>query len=178
MMKMRLSYSLVLLVLFCISFSRVQADLPEAIVSKAAIPAFHQASPTLFTSAQPSKDALKIMAENGVKHVINLRPASELDWNEQAWVESLGMTYHSLPVAGASGITPENAQKLRELLKIVDNQSTLLHCSSSNRVGGLRALIEFQDNGGNIDAAIAAGKQWGLTGLEDLVRTQLTSQSK
>lgn len=169
------SFRLVLLIgLFCLSYASAQAK----DISKTDIPAFHQASETLYTSAQPSKEALKILAKNGVKHVINLRPASELDWDEQAWVESLGMSYHSIPVAGAKGITTENAMKLDALLAKLENETTLLHCSSSNRVGGLRALIEFEANGGNVDAAIEAGRAWGLTGLEGMVREQLATTAK
>ena len=168
-------FRLVLLIgLFCLNYASVQAK----DITKADIPAFHQASETLYTSAQPSKEALEILAKNGVKHVINLRPASELDWDEQAWVESLGMTYHSIPVAGAKGINTENAAKLDALLAKLKNETTLLHCSSSNRVGGLRALIEFDDNGGDVDAAIDAGKQWGLSGLADKVREQLTTMEQ
>jgi uncharacterized protein (TIGR01244 family) len=164
--------------LICLYSASAQAQMSEEMIRKADITAFHQASPTLYTSAQPSKEALKIMAENGIKHVVSLRPASELDWNEQEWVTSLGMSYHAIPVAGASSITPENAAKLRTLLRTLEAQPTLLHCSSSNRVGGLRALIEFEDNGGDIDKAIDAGRQWGLTGLEDLVRKQLTNTAR
>jgi len=159
--------------LFSLNYTSVQAQQAAKDISQADIPAFHQASETLYTSAQPSKKALEVLAKNGVKHVINLRPASELDWDEQAWVESLGMTYHSIPVAGAKGVTTENATKLRVLLSKLESETTLLHCSSSNRVGGLRALIAYEDNGGDVDAAIDAGKQWGLSELADKVREQL-----
>lgn len=165
-------------VLLGVTYANVHAQQTLNEIDKANIPAFNQASNTLYTSAQPSKDALEIIAKHGVKHVINLRPASEQDWDEQAWVESLGMTYHSIPVAGAKGITFENAAKLHDLLSELEQQPTLLHCSSSNRVGGLRALIEFRANGGQVEAAIEAGKKWGLTGLEDMVRTQLSSSAK
>jgi uncharacterized protein (TIGR01244 family) len=177
-LRLYTGFRLLLIGLFCLNFTSVQAQQTLKAISNADIPAFHQASETLYTSAQPSKEALEMLSKNGVKHVINLRPASELDWDEQAWVESLGMTYHSIPVAGAKGITTENATKLRALLSKLENETTLLHCSSSNRVGGLRALIEFETNGGNVDAAIDAGKQWGLTGLENLVREQLAPSAK
>lgn len=147
---------------------------PAIDIKSADIPALNDAHASLFTSGQPSREALEILAKNGLKHVINLRPAAEMDWDEQAWVESLGMQYHSIPVAGAKGITPENATKLRHLLSTLEKEPTLLHCSSSNRVGGLRALMAYEDNGGNVDAAIEAGQQWGLTGLADQVRQQLT----
>lgn len=156
-----------------LSIQYAQAE-PAIDIKSADIPALRDANQSLFTSGQPSKEALEILAKNGLKHVINLRPASEMDWNEKAWVESLGMHYHSIPIAGAKDITPDNATKLRDLLRTLENEPTLLHCSSSNRVGGLRALMAYEDNGGDIDAAIDAGKKWGLTGLAEQVRKQLT----
>ena len=167
----RMLFSLILTAL--LSLNQALAE-PAIDIKSADIPALNDAYSTLFTSAQPSKEALEILAKNGLKHVINLRPADEMDWDEQAWVESLGMQYHSIPVAGAKGITAENAAKLRDLLSALETEPTLLHCSSSNRVGGLRALMAYEDNGGNVDAAIDAGRQWGLTGLADQVRKQLT----
>lgn len=152
-----------------------QEQLRTALES-AQIPVLNQPQPALLTSGQPPKEAFAVLANKGVKHVINLRPEAELGWDEQALVESLGMTYHALPVSGASGITPENAHKLRTLLASLNSEPALLHCSSSNRVGGLKSLLAFEENGGNIEAAIQAGKAWGLSGLEETVRKVLENK--
>jgi protein tyrosine phosphatase (PTP) superfamily phosphohydrolase (DUF442 family) len=127
----------------------------------------------IFTSGQPAQEAFKGIADSGINVVVNLRPHSELDWNEQAVVESLGMTYINLPVAGAEGITNENAIALSTLLAKLEGKKVLVHCSSSNRVGALNALSAHQKNGGNIDASVDEGKKWGLTRLESLVREKL-----
>lgn len=127
----------------------------------------------VFASGQPSKEQLNTLSELGVKHVINLRPATEQDWDEEAYVVSLGMTYHNIPVEGAAGITAENAGALSGKLEALKGEAILLHCSSGNRVGALVALqngLATQD----ADAAIAVGKQWGLTRLEAKVRALLT----
>ncbi len=38
---------------------------------------------TVITSGQPTKEQIKIVFNSGVKHIINLRPASEQDWDEE-----------------------------------------------------------------------------------------------
>tara|TARA_R110002167_G_scaffold361510_2_gene579917 strand:- start:465 stop:1019 length:555 start_codon:yes stop_codon:yes gene_type:complete len=128
----------------------------------------------IYSSAQPTQDAFKGIAESGINVVVNLRPHSELDWNEQALVESLGMTYINLPISGATDITTKNAQALTTLLAELKGKQILVHCSSSNRVGALSSLSAYQNNGGDIDASVDEGKKWGLTRLETLVREKLS----
>lgn len=127
----------------------------------------------IYSSAQPTQESFKGIAETGIEVVVNLRPHSELDWNEQVLVESLGMTYINLPIAGAADITNEKAQSLESLLAELEGKQVLVHCSSSNRVGALSALSAYKKNGGDINASVDEGKKWGLTRLESLVREKL-----
>jgi protein tyrosine phosphatase (PTP) superfamily phosphohydrolase (DUF442 family) len=146
-------------------------------ITQLSIKNFANPEQSIFTGGQPSQEALTALAKAGVKHVINLRPMQEqeqsLDWNEVELVESLNMQYHSIPVAGAAGVTLENATALADLLKTLEGEQTFLHCASSNRVGALTALYEGAANEVNIDEAIAKGKRWGLSSLEPVVRAQL-----
>ncbi|WP_265617063.1 protein tyrosine phosphatase family protein [Alteromonas aquimaris] len=126
----------------------------------------------VYSAGQPTKAQLKQAKESGVKHIVNLRPRSEQDWDEKAYVNSLGMRYHHIPVAGPEDINQENAAKLEMALAKNRGEPILVHCASGNRVGALVALnegVEHQD----IDAAITTGKQWGLTRLEPVVREKL-----
>jgi len=132
---------------------------------------------SILTGGQPSQEALTALADAGIKHIINLRPVQEqeqaLDWNETELVQSLNMQYHSIPVAGAAGVTLENATALADLLKTLEGEQIFLHCASSNRVGALTALYDGVANGMNTNEAIAKGKHWGLSSLEPVVRAQL-----
>lgn len=127
----------------------------------------------IFTSGQPSREEFAALAELGVKHVVNLRPQPEQDWDEAAYASSLGMQYHSIPVADANDITPANAEKLKQTLQSMGSEPALVHCASGNRVGALIALQHGLESG-DVDAAIAEGKRWGLTRLEPVVRNALT----
>ncbi|MFT6029687.1 MAG: hypothetical protein ACI8O8_001423 [Oleiphilaceae bacterium] len=46
--------------------------------------------------------------------------------------------------------------------------------SSGNRVGALRVLNSFKQNGDDVDTAIDDGKRWGLTKLVIFVRDKLS----
>ncbi len=127
----------------------------------------------VLASGQPTQEQLQLLANSGVKHIINLRPTSEQEFDEEAFVKSLGMEYHSIPVAGADGVTSDNAKKLDDLMTSLNGQPLLVHCASSNRVGALRALTASA-HGEALESAITTGKTWGLTGLEPAVRTKLS----
>lgn len=164
--------SFVLLILFGL-ISSISAH-EHSSVTDLNISNLQHPSAHIFASGQPTEDAFPKLAKAGVQVVVNLRPHSEQDWNEQEKVESLGMSYINLPVAGAKGVTFENAKKLEGILQDLEGKTVLLHCSSGNRVGALSALNAYQKNGENIDAAIEVGQQWGLTRLEPLVREKLS----
>ena len=90
-------------------------------------------------------------------------------------VESKGLTYHQLPVAGAAGVTFDNATKLKQILDGLEGDTVLVHCASGNRVGGLVALQALTD-GEDIETAIAKGRDWGMTRLEVKVRQAAEGQ--
>lgn len=130
---------------------------------------------SVFTSGQPSQDELKAMAEAGIKHIINLRPDAEMDWNERQYVESLGMSYAQLPIASAADLTVTNAEALDTLLQQAAGEPVLVHCASGNRIGAVIAVRESRLKQKGLEEAISTGKQWGLTKLEPQVRELLAS---
>lgn len=133
-----------------------------------------QPQPFIYSSGQPTKTQLKGLADNGVKHVVNLRPASETDWDEEKYVRSLGMSYTAIPVSGANDLTKANAKKLDGAIATIGKEPALIHCSSGNRVGGLIAIREASLKGASKSKALAEGKRWGLTKMEPAVKAKLT----
>lgn len=127
----------------------------------------------LVSGALDAADVGRIRAA-GVKHLINLRTAEESEGFDEARIATdLGLDYHAIPIAGAQSLTKENAQRLDELLEQSGDELTLVHCASGNRVGALIAVREAWINGQPTEAAIAEGKRWGLTSLEQAVRAVL-----
>ena len=120
-----------------------------------------------YTAGQPEPELFSAFAKAGVKHVINLRPPAETpNLNEAALVTKAGMAYYNVPIAGMRDLTRDNVVLIDKLLQKIGDESTLLHCSSSNRVGAVMALRAGWLKGASFDKAIAIGKQWGLTRMQ------------
>ena len=125
------------------------------------------------SGGQPTEDELHQAAELGYQTVVNLRTeAEEMPFDEAELVESLGMHYVSLPVAGSEGINAENARALAEVLDR-SARPILLHCGSGNRVGALFALKAYAVDGKDAATALQVGRDAGLTRLEPVVREKL-----
>ena len=113
------------------------------------------------------------MAAAGVGTVINLRPDAELAGrDEAAEVRAAGMAYHQIPVAGADGLTAENADRLWALLKDAKGP-VVVHCASGNRVGALLSIGAWRQGGMSPRQALEFGKAAGLGSLEPRVRELL-----
>lgn len=130
----------------------------------------------MYSGGQPSQSDLQQLKQKGVDTVINMRPLSEMSWDEQAYVESLGMEYKTLPISDSADINWENAKKLSALLEGRSEEQTLVHCASGNRVGALVALTEFQKNK-DAAQALEVGRAWGMTRLESHVSALLEAAS-
>lgn len=177
---MKLSQNIVSLISLCClllltGYVNAQA-LNMTAIEQSQMTNFNAPSAMVLASAEPTKAQFKVLAESGVKHIINLRPAIEQDWNEGEYVKSLGMQYHNIPINGVEGITFVNAEKLSQLLLVLKGDPVLVHCSSGNRVGALKALSASKSGGLSVDSAINEGKQWGLNRLEPTVREILEQQ--
>ncbi|MDA0688395.1 MAG: sulfur transferase domain-containing protein [Proteobacteria bacterium] len=152
------------------------SGLDVAALEQAEIFNFRAPGGSVVASGQPTADQLGVASRAGVKHVISLRaPGEEVGFDESSIVQSLGMQFHSIPVAGAAGVTPENAASLQQLLDRYSGEPILVHCASSNRVGALMALSAFAD-GESAEDAMNEGIIWGLSseGLQQVVRQNLT----
>jgi uncharacterized protein (TIGR01244 family) len=135
-----------------------------------------QPAPDLITGGQPTAEDFAAMAKAGLKHVINLRPeAEDAGFDEAALAAKLGLKYTLIPIAGAGDLTPENARKLDAALASAPNQPTLVHCASSNRVGGLFAVRAARVQGKSVEQALEFGRAAGLTKMEPQVRQILES---
>ena len=108
--------------------------------------------------------------------MINLRTAGEeVAFNEGQVVESFGMKYYSIPVAGGAGINADNASALSRILADIDGEPVIVHCATGNRVGGLMAFAALAD-GASVNEAMAEGERWGMTSerLQGMVRESLS----
>lgn len=146
------------------------------VVAQMGLKNLRQPRPYILASGQPTQEQLGALSRQGIKHVVNLRPASELDWDEARRVRSLGMNYISIPVGGADDLTEENARRLDHAIGVIGRDPALIHCSSGNRVGALTSMREAIVGKKSARQAVSTGKRWGLTSLEPAVRKKLAGR--
>lgn len=150
----------------------VASDAPVEGGSALALPNQGQPEDGVTTGGVPTADDLAAAAAAGYTLVVDLRTETEAGQpDERAAVEGLGMRYESIPVAGADGVTPENAARLDEALAGAGGPA-IVHCASGNRAGALMALRAFAA-GASVEDALAVGRSAGLASLEGAVRERL-----
>jgi uncharacterized protein (TIGR01244 family) len=135
---------------------------PPATIDPAAVPNYQLLRPGLAVAGKPSAEALARLKEQGFRTVVDLRTAEEGLEEEKAIVEGQGLRYVSVPVS-AAGFKLEDALAVRRVLDDPAAGPVLLHCASSNRVGGVLAVLEAKA-GKPLEDALAEGKKAGLKG--------------
>ena len=125
----------------------------------------------LLVGGQPTAEQLEQARDLGYETVINIRNTDEPGPAREE-VEALGMSYVSIPVAGAEGISEENARALATALDEAEGP-VIVHCGSGNRVGALFALKAHYVDGASAEESMQIGMDYGLTRLEPVVRERL-----
>lgn len=116
-----------------------------------------------YFAGQPGEAAFRKAAADGVTMVINLRTEPEvagLPFDEPALVAELGMKYVNIPVMPAD-FSPAIVDRFAEVVATTD-QPVLVHCGSSNRVGGMWAAYLARTRGMPWDQALELGRTAGL----------------
>ncbi|MBW2243936.1 MAG: hypothetical protein JRH01_18300 [Deltaproteobacteria bacterium] len=129
----------------------------------------------LYFAGQPDQAGMEKAKAEGVSVVINLRDPSEHAWDEKSAVEALGMTYYNVPVRGVPFDKAAFAE-IETLVKQHHGEEILVHCASSNRVGGWLATHLAGAHGMSADDAIEVGRRAGITKqpIADAVRAFLS----
>ena len=123
---------------------------------------FVQVNKEFCTGGQPRLEHLEKLKADGVKAIINLRPASEhRAAEEEAKAKELGLRYFNIPVVFGD---PKDEQ-VTEFLKILDsaeNRPAFIHCASAIRVGAFWMIRRVLRDGWTVEAAEEEAKKIGL----------------
>jgi uncharacterized protein (TIGR01244 family) len=119
----------------------------------------------VYFAGQPTESGLREAADREIAVVVNIRPESEMkskvDFDEPAVVGEIGIDYVTIPVTPDT-LSRSQVRRLHEVL--TENEGNMLiHCGSSNRVGGLWALYLHQYESLPLDQALERGRQAGMT---------------
>ncbi len=114
------------------------------------------------TGAQPRLEHLEMLKADGVKAIINLRPASEhRAAEEEAKAKKLGLRYFNIPFVFGD---PKEEQAT-EFLKITDdleNRPAFIHCAAGIRVGALWMIRRVLRDGWTVEKAEQEAEKIGL----------------
>jgi protein tyrosine phosphatase (PTP) superfamily phosphohydrolase (DUF442 family) len=128
----------------------------------------------LLVGGQPTPEHLRAIQEAGYRMVVSLRAEGEQgDEGERAAVERLGLKFVSIPVAGPSGLTQENARALSKVLDERDVLPAVVHCSIGERAAALLGLEAFVVDRLSAPAAIDLAKRLGMKKLEAPLRERI-----
>jgi uncharacterized protein (TIGR01244 family) len=120
----------------------------------------------LYLAGQPTEPGLKLMRDQGVKVVVNLRTPEEMKaipFDESALVSQLGMKYVYLPVRGNDQYpySPETLAKFADALRNA-NGKVLLHCTVAWRASHLWAAYLIKERHVSVDSALANARAINL----------------
>jgi protein tyrosine phosphatase (PTP) superfamily phosphohydrolase (DUF442 family) len=133
----------------------------------------------LLIGGQPTHEQLKAIHEAGYRMIVTLRTDAERgDEGEEAAVERMGLKFVSIPVAGAAGLTEDNARALDEALGEQDVLPAVVHCSTGQRVSALLGLKAFVVDRMSAAAAIDLAKSLGMKKFEAALRERIAEICK
>jgi protein tyrosine phosphatase (PTP) superfamily phosphohydrolase (DUF442 family) len=132
----------------------------------------------VYLASQPSKGDLELAKDSGIRTVVNLRKPSEIDWDEKAVVESLGMRYDNFGFKEPEELTDAVLDGARRVLSAEDRKPILLHCASANRVGAVWLAHRVLDDGVAYPDALVEAETVGLksAAFRDRVKTYVEAR--
>jgi uncharacterized protein (TIGR01244 family) len=103
---------------------------------------------TRITGGQPTEDQLRDAANEGFSAVINLAPHSSRNAlpDEAGLVQSLGMTYHYIPVDWNTP-TPADFEAFEAALNQHTDDKTIIHCAANFRASAFYMLYAMKNLG-------------------------------
>jgi uncharacterized protein (TIGR01244 family) len=141
------------------------------------IPNYTRPDAEIAFAGQPSEEVFAKLKEAGFQTVLSLRRPEEINFDEKKAVEAQGMTFVDIPIT-TSTITDDKVAQFARVVSDPNNKPLLIHCSSSNRVGGMwyiyRALFDKAPEEQSLDEALARGL--ASPALEQVVKDYVASR--
>jgi uncharacterized protein (TIGR01244 family) len=122
----------------------------------------------LMAAGQPTGEQLQILAEEGYRTVLDLRPPEEpRDFDEPKAAHENGLAYVNVPVTLA-GLDQATIDRFLEAMRKAE-RPMILHCGSSQRSGALYYAWLVLEKGVPAKEALAKSKAAGL-GQPELIK--------
>ena len=150
-----------LIPVFALASALAMAGPAEVPATVDGIATYERVHSGLAAGGVPSAEALASLKALGFKTVIDLRGVTEPGVaEEKATVRAQGLRYVHVPVT-SSTFSLGDVEAVARVLDDAKAAPVLLHCTSSNRVGAVWAVIQVQ-KGVSLEAAEAESRKFGL----------------
>ena len=142
-------------------------------------------SEEITVGAQPTEEALRQLAEDGYKAVVNLRVAGENDQpispkEEGVQVKELGMRYLHIPVS-MDTMEPQTVDRFRQEVARLPSP-VFVHCHKGMRAGALVMMHTAIESGVSgeqtLDKAAELGFQCDIPQLKQFVESYIDRNKK
>jgi uncharacterized protein (TIGR01244 family) len=118
--------------------------------------------PGVMAAGQPTGEQIQLLAEEGYRTVIDLRPPGEpRGFDEPEAAKQSGLTYVDIPVTPAT-LDQATIDRFFNALRKAETP-VLLHCGNSNRVGALLYAWLVLERGESPAKALGKAKAAGLS---------------
>jgi uncharacterized protein (TIGR01244 family) len=126
--------------------------------------------------AQPSPKGMEEAAAQGYTVIVSNRGPGEIDWDEKALADSLGLRFVSMPMTGPNmEITDAQVNELDEIIT-EPGANVLLHCASGNRASGLWATWLIEKKGVSSEDAFELAAAGGMGSIRAVVDKRLADR--
>ena len=120
---------------------------------------FGQMDDRFFRGAQPKENDYKVLAQLGIKTIIDLREDPEP--YEKPIVEQLGMRYVNIPMVDKQYPTPEAIELFLKTVNDPNSGKFYVHCAGGrHRTGAMGAVYRFEFYNWNFDQVYKEMKQY------------------
>ncbi|MEJ2131213.1 MAG: sulfur transferase domain-containing protein [Gammaproteobacteria bacterium] len=118
-------------------------------------------TPTVAGGGAVSEPGYRILADAGIRTIIDLRDDADDVAAARAEAHAAGQDYFNLPI-GREAPSPEVVERFGELMEHADAAPVYFHCVSGARAGTLWAIYR-RGEGASVDQAIEEGRRVGLS---------------
>lgn len=123
---------------------------------------FRQVNDWLYRGGQPVEPQYQLLAEQGIKTVINLRSTKRLIETERAIVEGLGMRFVSIPMTYMKSPTYKEVKRFLEVVDDPEMRPIFVHClHGADRTGILCGIFRMIREGWDVKDAFAEMRAGG-----------------
>ena len=120
------------------------------------VPNFGEVSATLYRGGQPSGTGVEELKRFGIELIVNFRDERDNIENERHQVESLGMTYVSIPWRASDQPDAAQIAQFLALLRANPSKKIFVHCHyGSDRTGVMMAALRISRSGWTPEQAYA-----------------------